>query len=204
MISNDVKILICGDSFAVDYTVVNKNDAGWSSMLTNDFTVTNCAQAGISEYKILKQLENQILDNYTAIIVTHTSPYRVHIKSNPMHLNSDLHKDADLIYNDVISHYNDNPSNTILKTAKDYFEHIFDDEYYQDVYYLIVEKIKTLTRDHRCLHLLPIFNQGMDVQPCLDLKKHFKFKPGLPNHYSPSDNKQIYNLVKKWVETGYV
>ena len=204
MVSNEIKILICGDSFAVDYTVIDKNRAGWSSMLAKDFTITNCAQAGISEYKILKQLEQQNLDQYNAVIVTHTSPYRVHIKSNPMHLNSDLHKNADLIYSDVISHYNDNTSNTILKTAKNYFEHIFDDEYYQDIYYLIVEKIKTLTQNHQCLHVLPIFNQGMNVQPCLDLKKQFRFKPGLPNHYSHSDNIQIYHLVKNWVDHNHV
>ena len=150
MSKGNIKILICGDSFAVDYTVVNKNDEGWSSMLANDFTITNCAQAGISEYKILKQLERQNLHNYNVIIVAHTSPYRVHIKSNPMHLTSPLHKNADLIYNDVISHYNNNPNDNILKTAKDYFEHIFDDEYYQDVYYLIVEKIKKFLDGNIC------------------------------------------------------
>ena len=33
--------------------------------------VTNVAQAGVSEYKILKQIRNADLDNYDAVIVSH-------------------------------------------------------------------------------------------------------------------------------------
>ena len=47
-------ILICGDSFAADWT--KKYDGtGWVNMLTKDHTITNIAEAGVSEYKIYKQ-----------------------------------------------------------------------------------------------------------------------------------------------------
>ena len=51
-----MKILICGDSFAADWTVKYPGQ-GWPNMLAEIHEVTNLAQAGCSEYKILKQLE---------------------------------------------------------------------------------------------------------------------------------------------------
>ena len=48
---------------------------GWSK-LAKQHDVTNVAQAGVSEYKILKQLHNAELKDYDAIIVSHTSPSR--------------------------------------------------------------------------------------------------------------------------------
>ena len=201
---NNINILICGDSFAVDYTQIDPTKSGWSSMLANEYAITNCAQAGVSEYKILKQLEQQNLDEYEVIIVSHTSPLRVYIKDNPMYLNNQLYSNADLIYSDVLSHYNSDTDNIMLQTAKNYFEIIFDQDYYQDMYFLLVDKIKKLTHQHKCLHLLTIFDQGVDVQPCLNLKQQFKFKQGTPNHYSNKDNIKICNLVKDWIASTHV
>ena len=48
-------ILICGDSFAADWTK-KYNGNGWVNMLCNDFNITNVAEAGVSEYKIYQQL----------------------------------------------------------------------------------------------------------------------------------------------------
>lgn len=195
---NSTKILICGDSFAVNYTPDDPTAIGWSAMLANEFSITNSAQAGISEYKILKQLKQQNLDNYDAIIVSHTSPFRVHIKDHPLYQNSTLYKNADLIYNDVLAHYNSNPTSVVLSTAKNYFENIFDEDYYYDMYLLLVNEIKSLTQNYRCLHLLTIFD-NVDIEPVLNLKKKFKFKQGTPNHYSNKDNIEIFNLIKNWI-----
>ena len=66
-----------------------------------DYNVTNVSQAGVSEYKILKQVEDHLYSNdFDLVIVCHTSPYRVHTPEHPVH-NSGLHKDCDLIYSDV-------------------------------------------------------------------------------------------------------
>ena len=58
------KILVCGDSFATDHSVNDPVAIGWSSMLANLYDVTNCAQAGVSEYKIIEQIKNQNLNYY--------------------------------------------------------------------------------------------------------------------------------------------
>ena len=51
-----MKILICGDSFAADWTIKYPGQ-GWPNMLSQQYEIVNLAQAGCSEYKILKQLE---------------------------------------------------------------------------------------------------------------------------------------------------
>jgi len=48
-----MKILICGDSFAADWTVKYPGQ-GWPNMLAQQHEIVNLAQAGCSEYKIFK------------------------------------------------------------------------------------------------------------------------------------------------------
>ena len=48
-----LRILIAGDSFAAEWPGNN----GWVKLLSQKFSVTNVAQAGVGEYKILKQLK---------------------------------------------------------------------------------------------------------------------------------------------------
>jgi isopropylmalate/homocitrate/citramalate synthase len=133
-----MKLLICGDSFAADWTV-KYNDVGWPNMLANDYKITNLAQAGCGEYKIYKQLVSVNLDEYDAIIVSHTSPTRIYINSHPVHAHDLLHKNSDLIYADIVEHAKSNKS---LKPIVDYFENYFDLEYAMFVHTLLCEKIE--------------------------------------------------------------
>ena len=57
--------LIVGDSFAVD----NNNTQSWQNRLKVDSNVVNKAQSGISEYKIYKQLVDQIEKQWDKIII---------------------------------------------------------------------------------------------------------------------------------------
>ena len=83
------KILICGDSFAVNHVEFDKNSCGWSNLLANDnYDVINLAQAGVGEYKIFKQLTSVDLEKFDAVIVCHTSPNRVYIQQHPVHKHS--------------------------------------------------------------------------------------------------------------------
>ena len=91
------KILIAGDSFAADWTVKHIG-GGWVNLLTKDFKVKNVAEAGVSEYKIYKQLLNQNLVDYDHIIVSHTSAYRIPIEEHPIHKDDILHNNCDLIF----------------------------------------------------------------------------------------------------------
>ena len=69
------KILIIGDSFAC---VWPNSSTGWPSQLAQQYDVTNLAQAGVSEYKILQQLINFTKDaawwqhEIDCVIVSHT------------------------------------------------------------------------------------------------------------------------------------
>jgi len=96
------RILIAGDSFAADWTK-KYNGIGWVNMLNNDYDVKNVAEAGVSEYKIYKQLENEKTDEFDYIIISHTSPYRIPVEKHPIHYGDILHNNCDLIYSDLKS-----------------------------------------------------------------------------------------------------
>jgi hypothetical protein len=83
-----MKILVVGDSFAADWTVKYPCGKGWVNLLAEHHDVTNLAQAGCCEYRILKQLkENYIAGHFDAVIVSHTSPYRLYTRKNPIQNN---------------------------------------------------------------------------------------------------------------------
>ena len=91
------KILICGDSFSASST----EESSWTNLLKQHFTITNLSKRGCSEFNIYKQVTSQDLSKYDFIIVSHTSPFRLHTLINPIHINDVLYKDSSFIYNDV-------------------------------------------------------------------------------------------------------
>jgi len=193
-----MKILICGDSFAAPSS---KDNVSWHYRLGLDHSVTNYAQAGCSEYKILKQIQKAKIEDYDSIIVSHTSPNRVYIQQHPCYANNEFFKNADLIYLDVLSHLDEDSNNKILNTAKDYFEYIFDKEYYQTIYCLLQEKIQQLTKNIPCLNLLTLFDENIiQMENVINLSKHCQLKPGMIGHYSDSDHLKIYKLITKWLK----
>ena len=98
-----MRILIAGDSFAAKWPA-NIRNQGWPALLADRFEVYNIAQAGVGEYKIYKQLANVELDQFDLVIVSHTSPSRIHTRNHPLHKEG-LHKDCDLIITDLIGHF---------------------------------------------------------------------------------------------------
>ena len=96
-VNNKMKILVAGDSFSAQWA--NCSDS-WTSLLDNTYIVNNIAQPGVGEYKILKQLESVNIDNYDCVIVSHTSPSRIHIKDHPIH-RFGFHKNCDLIISEL-------------------------------------------------------------------------------------------------------
>jgi hypothetical protein len=189
-----MKILICGDSFASPTPV----DYAWYNLLSKNAIITNVAQAGVSEYKILKQLTNQDIDLYDLVIVSHTSPNRVFIFNHPIHTQGS-HVNTDLIYSDIIYHYQKNPKNLVLETAKNYFEHIFNEEYYQDIYQLIQDKMLDILKTKKSLHLTPIFNKNFNSENVININNKCNISPGEINHFKESDHKLIYSLINRWI-----
>lgn len=178
-----MKILLCGDSYGVS------SPGSWNRMLHLDHDVTNVCQAGVSEYKILQQVQNYIHINPDIIMVVHTSPYRVHTLDHPVH-SQGLHKDCDLIYTDIEYHNALTPSPDLSCVIK-YFERHFDPEYYLAVYNLLRAEISR-TVNVPTLHV-DFFpgNSGLDLS---DLPLTY---PGQPNHMSESGHKIAYEKISK-------
>jgi hypothetical protein len=182
------KLLIAGDSFAADWTKKYKNILGWVNMLENDYDVTNVAQAGVSEYKIYKQLENINISKFDYIIISHTSAYRIPIEEHPIHKGDLLHDNCDIIYSDI-KEYLDNP---ILNIANEFYNHIFYPDYFIFINGLIFNEIKKLCNDS--IHITFFDSFYDDVLKCENI---FLNNKGNINHMSQKGNDIIYKKIKK-------
>ena len=187
-----MKLLICGDSFAANW---KGEYPGWTDILSKHFTVTNRSQAGVGEYKILKQLEQGI--DYDFIIVSHTSPYRVHT-NNSIH-NTELHKNCDLLYNDVAD--KNSFLNKKVKSAKLWFETHYDEVYQEDIYCLIRKKINTMLVDKSYLSIshLPCTKNFILEKKHLDCSVLWETNLGVVNHYSEEGNKKLASIIQNYI-----
>jgi len=195
---NKLKILISGDSFAVDYRMVDPQAQGWTNALAEQYEITNIAQAGVSEYKIVKQLESVDVGAFDYVIVTHTSPYRVHIKEHPVHANSVLHKHCDLLYSDLEK--SRQVSDPVVGAALDYFKYVFDVDYYNDIYLMMLDQINSITYRNTTLHLT-FFDNQMDYpfDNFINASDIFKEYPGNTNHLSARGNLKVVEKIKNWL-----
>jgi hypothetical protein len=182
------KLLIAGDSFAADWTKKYKNVCGWVNMLESDYDVTNIAQAGVSEYKIYKQLEKIDTTKFEHIIISHTSAYRIPIEEHPIHKDDSLHDDCDIIYSDAEVHI----ENNIMKTAVDFYVNIFHPEYFCFVNDLIFKEIQKITPN--AIHIT-FFDNFYD-NSILKFEDIFLSYKGNINHLDEKGNSLFYNIIK--------
>jgi len=184
-----LNVLIAGDSFAAEWPGSN----GWVKLLAKKYNVKNVAQAGVSEYKILQQINTANLDKYDLVIVSHTSLSRVHTPQHPLHKEG-LHKDCDLIFNDInrVSFFN-----ASLKAAKDYFKYHYDDKYYQTVYSLLRKEINTILAEKKYLSMshVEVAKLFIHEDNHLDFSEFWQANKGKENHYSKIGNQKIYDIV---------
>jgi len=195
-------ILITGDSYSCDWTVKYTNQGlGWPNLLAQDYTVTNVAMAGSSIVRTLWQLQSENINDYDAVIVTHTSPNRIYVAEHPIHKDDLLHKNADLIHTDIKHQSQTKPE---LQCIVDYFEKYYDLDYSRFVYNLIEEKIDGLFNNYtgKVIHMTNLLRdncyQFTDMLDCSDLigKRYH----GLINHYNNKANTIVYNRVKSLLE----
>jgi hypothetical protein len=170
-------IWIFGDSFAT-----NKDVSSWSGMIGD---VNNCASNGSSEYRILKtyrQFENQI-SKTDKVIFVHTSPSRIYLKDDRHSQSRSLktHKKCDIIINDIFE-----------KKEKEYIdilESIWDDEYFNDMFMLIVSELKLVPNS---LHITFFDNTSDGI---LNLNHLWKRHPGTINHLSTEGNLEVSKII---------
>ena len=191
-------LLIAGDSFAADYTVKYPDQLGWPNMLDQSYSVTNVAQAAVTEYKILQQIKSADLNKYDSIIVAHASPNRVHCERHPIHFDDPLHKSADLMYNDLLNH----PDNEDAVAAVNYFEKFFELTYYSDISTLLCLEIANILGNYphlNQLHLVNYYNHDpYDFLPdSFNYNKIWFKNQGLMNHFDDKGNKQMAEAVLK-------
>ena len=180
-------LLILGDSFACNWKS-DTNTIGWPSLLKHDFEITNIAQAGVSEYKIYKQLQSVNVGDFDFVIISHTSAYRIPIQQHPTYSNGDLHENCDLIFSDVESKRS---KYKILDTAYNFYKSLFWGEYFEFTSNLIYEKIKEKTSNG--IHIT-FFDEFYD-DSVLKLESIFKSNRGNVNHLDEEGNKQVYNIL---------
>jgi hypothetical protein len=183
-----MNLLICGDSFAANYQMVHPLANGWVNMLSKKHNIVNLAQCGVSEYKIWKQVKSANIESHDAIIVCHTSPSRVHIKTHPVHKAGTLHDNCDLILQDL----EHNNKNIITQTGIDYFKFIYDHEYYSDVYSLIKKDIIDHCHCRPTIHI-SFFEDVVDVN--FNFNYIFKNHRGDINHLTETGNAHVFDAV---------
>lgn len=198
MAQDPLKILIAGDSFAAQWP---DEVFGWVNYMEREYTVTNIAQAGVGEYKILNQIKSVNLKDFDLVIVSHTSPSRVHTKNHPLHKEG-FHKDCDLIYTDLESHnsfFNNN-----LNTAKGWFRYHYDEEYQIDIYNLIRKEINDI------INIPYISLTHIDIAASLAIEKNnidfsdlWKKQRGDANHYTEIGNRVIFKMLISKIETMF-
>ena len=199
-----MKILVIGDSFAADWTVKYPTQAGWVNLLANKYDVTNLAQAGVSEYKILKQLQSVSINRFDLVIASHTSSSRVHTKQHPIHNDDLLHKNADLILSDILYHRNTVKGffNRALKAAVGYFKYHYDSEYQTDIYCLIRNNIKQQINVPYLVVSNYITPEDCTLEEnVLHLAKIQLEHKGLMNHMSDTGNRLVFEKVEEFIET---
>ena len=193
-----LKVLIIGDSFAADWSVKYKNYKGWPELLNENYNVTNLAQAGVSEYKVYKQLLSvKNLKEYDWVIVSHTGPYRVATKQHPIHSKDPLHSNADLILTDIEHHASKakNIFNTSLKAATMFYKHHFDQDFYYTTYCLLREKINEMLKDSKSIVISNLSDTARFKyeQIVLNYSELWKKERGLVNHFTAKGNRVIYD-----------
>jgi len=196
-----MNILILGDSFAADWSEQHTEYLGWPNIIAQQHTVTNIAQAGVSQYSILKQLGTVQSLDYDMVIISITSPYRVYTPQHPVHT-AGLHANSDLIYTDIAHHTAEYPDNKRLHSARAYFEDHYDLDYADTIHHNMVDNclngldsrntIVTSNIEHNSEYVGGhLYIDGFPV---------FQSYPGKINHLSSEGNqifaKEITKLLK--------
>jgi hypothetical protein len=187
------KLLICGDSFS---STQLSGNTGWPVLLRNMYDVTNISQPGVGEYKILQQLKSQNLQLYDLIIISHTSPYRVHCEENPLYDKDHLYRKSDIIFADA-----ENKKTPISLSVCDYFNLVFDLEYYRFVHSSCCAAIDQLTTQLPALHITHFeWDDLYQFPKLINFYKHWKKNTGQYCHYSVQGNEQVYNILQSQLE----
>lgn len=199
-----MKILIAGDSFAADWSVKYPDRLGWCNWLAEQYSVTNIAQAGVSEYKILKQIKSIDFDNFDAVIVSHTSPNRLFCAVHPLYHDDPLHYNSDLIYADIKQHAAENQD---ADTAAKFFERYVDFDYQRDIANLCCWEILCILGQYPHLNQFHMENWATkhkyDMLPdSFNVNNLLKQHHGNTGHLDETGNKKLHKVITEWLSAS--
>ena len=191
-----MNVLILGDSWAADWSEQHSEYLGWPNIVAQKHTVTNIAQAGVSQYSILKQLDTVQPLDYDAVIISITSPYRVYTPQHPVHT-SGLHANSDLIYTDCEHHATENPDNKRLLSAKAYFEHHYDLDYADAIHHSMVDRCLDRLDSRNTIVTSNIKNNIDFIGGHLYIDGYpvYQSYPGKINHLSAEGNEIFSDII---------
>ena len=173
-----MKIFVFGDSFAAD-------PVGWARMLKGE--ISNFAENGIGEYKIYKSLQTFL--NFDKAIVCHSSPWRVHTRTHPIHKKNPTRYNNDFMLNDVEYHSKNNKD---MQVVNEYLKNYYDPEYQEDTYNLFVNELMKIKNT---IHVT--FHDPEDTKQIgHNFHAIYKEHPGEINHMSEEGNKIIAEKIE--------
>ena len=184
------RLLIVGDSFSSEQL---STEHGWPMMLHQNFDVTNISAPGIGEYKILKKLESVNINDYKLILISHTSPNRLHSAINPLYPPGHLYSYSDIIFSDAESKIQQVP---IASDIVNYYKYIFDPNYYNFIHTCCCQKIDELTKNSTVLHITHF--DWKDLYPFDNMINFYNFwlnNRGSIAHYTKEANQVIYKTL---------
>jgi len=190
-------ILICGDSFAIDYKKYNVEipHKGWPNYLADKHNVTNLATPGVGQWKIWKQVESANLENFDIVLVSIGSPNRVHCRTHPVHKQG-MFMESDLAWMDI-----DRSSwlNKALTTAKNWFVYFYDQQYQNELYEMITDKIINHIKHKK--YILVGHNESRtldtDRENFINCNDLWNNERGKVNHYNHKAALQIVKRIEK-------
>jgi hypothetical protein len=184
-----MNIGLFGDSFA--FQKQNEPFPSWVDLLAQHYVIDNHSECGVGEYKILKQIQSADLDSYDIVIVSHTSYSRVFVEHNPLHSDSEYHRNCDILYADI-----EGNTDKFSLAGQLYYKHIYSDDYAQDIHNLILKEIDSLLVGRLAVHLTPFDHTDLyQFVNTVDLRDVFVDNRGLVNHFNPSGNQEVYRRV---------
>ena len=186
-----MRLAIFGDSFG--YVRPLDSFPSWASRLQNLHDVKNYCQCGVSQYRIMQQIKSTDLSKFDKIIITHTSPTRVFVRNNPIHINSETHQNCDLLLADI-----EQRKDKFSQAALNYFKYIFDMKYALDIHNLICKEIDELVATYDPIHIT-----HFDYHRCYEFKNMINFHDlwlknrGPVSHYNEQGNNKIFSILSQ-------
>jgi hypothetical protein len=186
-----INILVAGDSFASNW---NTGEEWWQQL---PYNITNIAQAGASQYKILKSFTSVDIKAYDAVIVFHTSPTRIYAsKGNLLHKDSITHRDSCYVINDVLS-----KRGPIKRALESYTKYFYDDDFITYTHRKICHDIETKTHNVPVIHA-----SGFDYTSVYTFKNFvsitdlFETHRGNICHLTPNGNRLLKERIYKQLQ----